>query len=84
MCQFVESFSLHNLASGVGKESFALAFEVSEHDVAHNGVENGVAQELKPLVVYGASLLVALGYALVEQCLLVETDVVGIKADDVE
>lgn len=84
LSQFVESFSLHNFAACVGKKAFALAFKVSEHDVAHDGVENGVAQKFKTLVVYGPSLFVALGYALVEQCLFVQADVVRIKTDNVE
>ena len=83
MCQEVESLTLYNLASRGGKESLALAFKVAEHYVAHYGVENGVAQELKTLVVDRLPLGVAPGDAAVHERLFVEVDVVWVKSDDV-
>ena len=50
-----------------------------ENDVAHDGIEDGVAEKFKTLVVDGLALGVAPRQALVHQGLLVETDVVGIE-----
>ena len=83
VCQAVERLALYDFASCRGKESFALAFEVTENYVAHDGVEYCVAKELKAFVVYGFTLCVALGHAAVHERLLVEVDVVRVKSDDV-
>ena len=52
-------------------------------DVAHYGIEYGVAQKFQTLVVERFSLGVAPGYALVHQGQFVVLDVAGIEADDV-
>ena len=79
--QAVESVALHNLASRACEEALALAFEVAEHYVADNGVEDGVAQEFKPLVVDGPPLGVALVDAAVHEGLFVQVDVVRVKSE---
>ena len=79
VCKAVERFALHDFAPGVGEETLALALEVPEDDVAHDGIEDGVAEKFKTLVVDGLALGVAPRQALVHQGLLVETDVVGIE-----
>ena len=52
------------------------------HDVAHSGIEDGVAQKFKALVVDRLTLGVALKHALVHKCQLIQRDVVGINAND--
>ena len=79
--QAVKGVALYNLASCAGEEAFALAFKVAEHYVAHDGVEDCVAEELEPLVVDEPPLGVALVGAAVQQRLLVDVDVVGIKSE---
>ena len=80
--QLVERFALYDLGAGVGQEAFALAFEVPEDDVAHDCIENGVAQELQAFVVQRPSLFRAERGRLVEQGLLVDFQVAGKEAQD--
>ena len=49
--QSAERLPLHNLASGVGEEAFALAGEMMVNCFANDSVEYRIAKELKPLVV---------------------------------
>ena len=82
--KFVQGVPLHELTPGVGQEALALAWEMLVYDVAHNSIEDGVAQKLKPLVVDGLALGVSSHDALVHQSQFVEADIVRIKTDDVE
>lgn len=52
--ELVQRFALHDFGAGVGEEALATAFEMLIDDVAHDGVEDGVAQEFQPFVVDGA------------------------------
>ena len=51
-------------------------------DVAHDGIEDGVAKKFEPLIVHWLPFLVAVHDALVHQGHLVITDIVGIESDD--
>ena len=82
--KFVQGVPLYELAPGVGQEALAFAWEMLVYDVAHNSIEDGVAQKLKPLVVDGLALGVSSHDALVHQSQFVEADIVRIKTDDVE
>ena len=53
------------------------------NDVAHSGVENGVAQKLQALIVDWFTLLVAVHDALVHERHLVMADVAWNETDDV-
>ena len=79
--QLVQRLALHYLGAGVGEEAFAASLEVAVDDVAHNGVQDGVAQEFEPFVVQGAALFGAEEGGLVEQCLAVDADVAGKEAE---
>ena len=50
-----------------------------EHDVTDDSIEDGIAQELQPLIVQRLALVVALADALVHQRHLVILDVVGVE-----
>ena len=80
--QLVEGVTLNEFGTGIGKKSLALAGEMMVHDVAHNGIENGIAEKLEPLVVDGLALAVAVHDALVHERHLVVVDVAGIKAEN--
>ncbi len=47
----VERVALHNLAARAGEETLALALEMAVDDVAHDSVEDGVAEKFETLVV---------------------------------
>ena len=79
----VQRVPLNDFASCACKETLAFPFEVAVDDVAHNGVENGVAEKLQTLVVHGFPLFVASGHALVHQSELVIVYAVWIEAEDV-
>jgi len=51
-------------------------------NIADNGVQDGIAEKLQPLVVHGLPLLVAVHHALVHQSKLIVADVVGIEAEN--
>ena len=80
--QLVEGVTLNEFGTGIGKKSLALAGEMMVHDVAHNGIENGIAEKLEPLVVDGLALAVAVHDALVHERHLVVVDMAGIKAEN--
>ena len=82
LSQSSERFALHEFRACIGEKSLALAGEVFEDDITYDGIENGIAKELQSFVVDGFSFLVAACDALVEQCRLVEFNVVRIKSDD--
>ena len=76
LCQSVERVALNDFGTSVCKESFALAREMPEDNIADNSVKNGVAEELQSFVVDFLSFRVAVGDALVHQCHLIITNVV--------
>ena len=53
---------------------------MSIDNVANHSIEDGVAQEVQTLVVHWLAFLVATSHALVQQCLLVERQVVRVEA----
>ena len=56
---------------------------MTEHDITYYSIEYRIAQKLQSLVVDGTSFFVASGNTLMEQCLLVEGDIVGIEPQDI-
>ena len=50
--------------------------------MSHDGIKDGIAQELQPLVVLRTTLFVPLANTLVQQSLLVKLDVVGIETQN--
>ena len=82
--KFVQGVPLYELAPGISQEALAFAWEMLVYDVAHNSIENGIAQELKPLVVDRLALGVSSHDALVHQSQFIEADVVRIEPDDVK
>ena len=61
----VECLSLNHLAPCVGEESLTFPVEAAENDVAHYGIEHGIAEKLESLVIDEPSFLVALSHAFV-------------------
>ena len=51
--------------------------------MTHDSIENGVAQEFQTFVILRTSLFVPLANTLMQQSLLVELDVMRIKAQNV-
>ena len=43
--QTAKRLALYEFRAGVGKESFAFAWEMLEHNITHDGIKDGVAQE---------------------------------------
>ena len=82
--QLAQRVAAHQLRARIGEEALALALETAVHDVAHDGIEDGIAQKLQPLVVQRLALLVATPYTLMQQCLFVMLDVVGVEAQYAE
>ena len=80
--EFVQCFALHDFGAGVGEESFATAFEMLVDDVAHDGVEDGVAQKFQTFVVDEAPFLRAHGDGFVQQGLLIDFDVTREESED--
>ena len=70
------------LRAGIRQEALALAGEMVVDDVAHDGIEQCVAEKLQAFVVQRLALLVAAADALVHQCLLVVADIMGIEPHD--
>ena len=80
--QLAQGVAADKLGTGVGEETFALAFEMVVHDVPHDGIEQGIAEELQPLIVQRLALFVALRDAFVHQRQLIVPDVAGIEPHD--
>ena len=80
--QFVQRLALHDFRAGVGQESFALPFETLEEDVGHDGVQDGVAQELQAFIVQRAAALGAYEGGFVQHGLLVVLYAARKKAQD--
>ena len=55
---------------------------MTKHDVAHGGVENGIAEKLQTLVVHEPSILVTAQGTFVHERHAIVADVVRIDADD--
>lgn len=83
VCQPSERFALYNLRSGIGEESFPLSREVAVDDIAHYGVENGVAEEFQSLIVHGLAFSILAGNALVHERQFIIANVSGIKTYNV-
>jgi hypothetical protein len=79
LCQSVKCFALHKLASGISKESLPFSGEVSVNDVAHDGVEYGVAQEFKSFVVHRFAICTSSHHTLVHQGKLIVANVSRIE-----
>ena len=77
--QPVKRFALYKFTSCVGKKALPFAGEVSVNNVAHDGVEYGIAQEFKPFVVYGLAVCPPSHYAFVHQGELIVANVSRIK-----
>jgi len=54
---------------------------VAIDNMAYGSIENGITKELQPLIVQRLALVVALADALVQECLAIILDMVGIEAE---
>ena len=78
-----QCLTLHNPAPCRGKETFTFPLELMKYDLSHNGIQDGIAQELQPFVVDGSSP-VALGrHGSMHQGLLIVLYVVRIESQNV-
>jgi hypothetical protein len=78
--QAVKRVALYNLTAGVGQEAFAAALEMVIKDVADNGLQNSIAQILKPFVVLVGAALAVERSRFVLKRQLVEVDAMGVEA----
>ena len=83
LSQFTQRCTTHQLRTGIGQKALALALKMAEHDVAHNSVEDGIAQKLETFVVLRTALFVLPSYTFMQQSLLIKTDVMRIEAQNV-
>ena len=83
LCQFTQRCTTYQLRTGVGQEALTFALKMAEHDIAHDGVEDGVAQEFQTFVVLRTTLFVLASHTFVQQSLLIEFNMVRIEAQNV-
>ena len=69
---------MHDFGTCICEKTFATAFEMLIDNISHDGVKNGVTQELQSFIIQRASLFRADGGGFVQQSLLVELNVAGI------
>ena len=80
--QMTECLALDNLAPHTGKKTFSFALEVVIKDIAHHGIQYGVAQILQTLVVGKPAFSLLHRHALVCQGLAVEVYLPRIETQD--
>lgn len=72
---------MHYLAAYGGEEALFLVAEVMVEDVAHHGLNDGVAQILKTFVIFFVLVRAVVIERTVYQCLTVYVKVVGIETE---
>ena len=77
----VEAATLHYLAAYGGEEALFLALEMMVEDVAHHGLNDGIAQVLKTFVVFLVLVRTMVVERTMHQCLTVYVKVVGVETE---
>lgn len=72
---------MHYLAAYGGEEALFLVAEVMVEDIAHYGLDDGVAQILKAFVVFLVLVRAVVIERTVYQCLTVYVKVVGVETE---
>lgn len=78
----VETAALHNLAAHRGEESLLLARERMIEDVAHHGLDDGIAQVFEPLIVFLLLALAVVVERTVHECLAINRNLSRIESQD--
>ena len=80
--KFIQCLTLHDFRTGIGQETFTLPLETFEKDIRHDGIQDGVAQELQAFIVQRAAALGAYEGGFVQHGLLVVLYAARKKAQD--
>ena len=80
--QAVERLALHKFGAGIGEKALALAGKVLVNDISYDGIQYGISQKLKSLIIHGSPFSVAPCHTLVHEGQLIVADVVGIEPYD--
>lgn len=67
--KFVESLTAYYLCTGIGEESFSLAWEMMVHNVSNGCIEYGITEKFKSLVVPNLSTTTYIMCTAMHHCL---------------
>ena len=76
----VQGFSLDNLGTGICQVTLPLIGKMLIYDIRYDCIQNGIAKELQPLIVYMPSVVIFYQRRLVQEGLLINLDIIWIKA----